>query len=526
FVPNDGNAETIARICRRLEGVPLAIELAAARSRLLPPAALLERLDHRLDVLVGGARDLPERQRTLRATLTWSYDLLDDDERSVFESFGVFVGSFSLAAAEAVGAAVTSSDVLEVVASLTDKSLLRVEMAAGEPRFRMLEMLGEFARERLDDSGQADHVGERHALVYWDLSAEVAAGVRSAEQARWLERLVHDGDGDNLRAAIAWFLRHRRLDELADVAWALWVPAWIGGRLQEARCIAHAALAVDGDLSAKSRARLLAGAGWFDLWQGDRTQAERMLREAHEISRSRGDDEVLALATLGLSLVADPADGHELAVRLAQESVELSRRRGDHWGEALALTMMGVINVRHRQLEGNRELFEEGLSGAIAVGDGHLAVIAEMNMAAYLLDHGDVDAAATLLASSVRRQRSIRLVYSMLFLLHGAASVARAHGNETLASLLLGAASQQRRSIGASGRGNQAGRNRLIEDLRATLTRQVFAEAFDKGTTLSYADALDAAARATETRDSRRFRPRSSVAWLRPPRTKRSEAHA
>ena len=499
FHVDDDNAETVARICSRLEGVPLAIELAAARSRLLPPEALLERLDRRLDVLVGGARDLPERQRTLRATITWSYDLLDEEERQVFGCFAVFVGSFSLAAAEAVGAAVASSELLDLVASLVDKSLLRVETTAGEPRFRMLELIGEFARERLDERDETERVGERHALYYRDLSAAVGTGVRGQDQLRWLQLLSPQGDGDNLRAAIAWFLRHHRLDELADVAWALWLPAWIGGRLEEGRLIARAALASERELSARSRARLLAVAGLFDFWKGEKAEADVMLHEALDIGRSLGDEEVLALATLGASIVVDPLEGEGRAEHLAQEALELYRRLDDRWGEAAARNIMASIYVRQGRLEGNGQLFEEALSSAIAVGDAHLAVMAEVCLAAYLLDRGDVDGAAMLLASSVRRQRSIRLMYSMLYLLDGAARLARHRGNDELATLLLGAASRQRQSMGAWDWGNRFGRrDRLIEDLRTTLTPPVFTETFEKGAALGYSGALDAATRATE----------------------------
>lgn len=515
FAVNDENAEAIERICRRLEGVPLAIELAAARSRLYSPNALLEQLEHRLDALVDGARDLPERQRTLRDTLLWSYDLLDDDERSVFASLGAFVGTFSLAAAEYVCADMTSRSVLDVVASLADQSLLRVEAAVDEPRFRMLDMISEFARERLADSSHADHISDRHASFFQSLSAEVAAGIRGPQQVRWLQRLVHQGDGDNLRAAMSWLLHQRRLDELADVAWALWVPAWIGGRLEEARLIAHATLAADGDLSDRSRGRLLAGAGWFGVWQGDRLEGEHLLRDALETGRSSGDDEAIALAMLGLSLIADP-DDHESAEHLALESAHLSHVDGDRWGEVAALTMLAVIYVRNGHLEGNRALFENALSGATSISDGHLAVIAEVNMATYLLARGELDEAAKLLASSVRRQRSIRLAYSMLFLLHGAALLARARGSDELASQLLGAASRQRRMIGTIGSGNEPGRTRLINALQSSLTPQVFDDMFDKGANLTDADALEAAARATETRGSSKPTPQHTPSRSEP----------
>jgi len=168
FRIDESNVHVVHRVCQRLEGVPLAIELAAARSKLLAPAALLERLDQRLDFLVGGARDLPERQQALRRTIEWSHDLLDEPERRLFRRLGVFVGGFSLSAAEAIAddTAPTDRDVLDLLASLVDKSLVRVEASAGEPRFGMLEMIAEFARDLLATSDEADVVGERHARYF------------------------------------------------------------------------------------------------------------------------------------------------------------------------------------------------------------------------------------------------------------------------------------------------------------------------------------------------------------------------
>ena len=495
FHVDDANAATIAAICDRLENLPLAIELAAARARLLPPDTLLERLDNRLDFLVGGARDLPERQRALRATIQWSHDMLDDEERDVFACLAAFAGGFSLDAAETVCG--DGGDVLELLASLVDKSLLRAEAAAHEPRFRMLEMIREFARERLEEKDEAELVLESHAAFYRKLSVDVGAGIRGREQARWLRLLSPDGDGeaDNVRAALAWFLRHGRLDEWADMAWSLWIPAWITGRIEEGRRLARDALAAEGELTERSRARLLVVAGLFDMWKGDHDAATAALKEGLEVGRALHDDEVVSYGTLAWSMVAAPDEGESRAESLAQESLDVCRQRGDRWGEAAALNVLGWLYVSQERFEGTGSLFDETLSSAQAVGDEQFAALAEVNLAEYLLHHGDVDAAARLLAASADRHRAVRSRYSVAYLLDAAARVALHHGDPNRASVLLGSASHARETISVSVWGSQLGRrDRLVAQLQTAIGRQAFDDAFASGAALGYSEALDAVA--------------------------------
>jgi hypothetical protein len=494
FHETDDNAETVARICLRLDGMPLAIELAAAQVRLLPPSALLERLDHRLDALVGGARDLPERQRTLRTTINWSHDLLDADEKRLFAALGVFEGSFSLAAADAVGEGLTTRDVLDVVASLVDKSMLRAEATAGEPRFRMLGMIGEFARERLGDSADAERAGERHAAFYRELSIALGKGVRSADQRRWLDVVGPDGDADNLRAALAWFLHHRRLDEFSDTAWGLWPPAWITGRLAEGREFARQALATSGALSPTSRGRLAALAGLFAVWMGDHDEAVERLGEAIAIGRDEDDDEIVAVATLASSMVASSSDERR-AEQLATGCLESFRQLHDRWSEAATLNVLGWLYVGQERFEGTASVFEDTVTTANEVGDDNFAALGEVNLAEYRLHHGDIEGASALLASCAARHREVRLMYSMPYLLDGVARFAFARGDARAAAVLLGAADRRRASTGVSVWGSQLERReRLIGDLRTALGADASAVAFREGAALCYADALAAIA--------------------------------
>ena len=495
FRVDETNRDVIDRICQRLEGVPLAIELAAARTKLLAPEALLDRLDRRLDFLIGGPRDLPERQQALRRTIEWSYDLLDELDRRVFCCLGVFVGSFSLAAAEALAPAsgADGRDVLDLLASLVDKSLLRVEAAAGEPRFRMLEMIAEFARDRLAESEDAASAGALHATYCRDLSLEIGGGVLRGDQRHWLQVLGddHDGEAGNLRAAMAWFIEHRRLDDLADMAWALWVPAWINGRIDEGRRLASAALESDGPLSERSRARLLVVLGLFHMWSGNHGDAAVVLQEGGSLAAALGDDGASAAAILAESMIAGPIDGEARSEELAEQTLGLYRQLGDTWGQAAALNVLGWLYVAQERFDGTRDVFEDTLSVSQAAGDEQFSAMAEVNLAECLLAGDDVESATELISSCAERHRSMRLMYSVAYLLEAAARLASRTGDPERAARLMGAASQMRVASGLSVWGSQLDRrNRFVDGLRDTLGADGYEAAFDAGCRLCYSDAV------------------------------------
>ena len=230
-----GNAEAVAEICRRLDGLPLAIELAAARVRLLPPQALLSRLGHRFSVLTGGARDLPERQRTLRNTLDWSFGLLPSGEQAMLARLGVFAGPFGLPAAEAVcgeaGDAAPdprrAGQVMDSLGALVDSSLVRPETRGGEPRFGLLETVREYALERLADSGGWAGAHDRHAACFLALAEPAEAELQGQGQLAWLDRL--ESEHDNLWAAMSWLVDHGALEQavrMFSVTWRFW---WLHG---------------------------------------------------------------------------------------------------------------------------------------------------------------------------------------------------------------------------------------------------------------------------------------------------------
>ena len=288
FVITEENAAAIAAICHQLDGLPLAIELAAGRVKLLSPQALLPRLQNRLKLLVGGARDRPARQQTLRGTITWSYDLLDKAEKTLFRRLAVFVGGCTIEAAETVCDAQEDLeiDTLDGVAQLMDKSLLRQEeQADGEPRFLMLETIREYALECLAESGEAEVIRRQHATFFQAFAEEADPKVRSAEQAVWYRRL--EIEHDNLRAALGFLLEQKASEmglRLAGALWAFWRHHLQEGRGWLAQMLAQP----DAQVHTATRAKALLGAGALAFFQGDFLEASWLLEESISIGREVG----------------------------------------------------------------------------------------------------------------------------------------------------------------------------------------------------------------------------------------------
>src|SRR5215211_4791483 len=290
FAVTDENADAVAEICRRLDRLPLAIELAAPRIRSLPPEALLRRLDQRLKLLTGGAQDLDERQRTLRATIEWSYELLPTAERELFAQLGVFVGGCRLDAAEALCDSL-EIDVLDGLQSLVEKSLLRQRADAdGEPRFWMLETIREYACELLADGGTFEDVRRRHADWFLALAERADLESRTADQAAWFDRL--DADNDNLRAALDWAEETRHGELMLRLATALWGFWATRGHIAEGSTMLEEALVLAG----QRPARALLGLCYLRILRGQGEGLLDDIREAVRACEELGDDYSLVQA--------------------------------------------------------------------------------------------------------------------------------------------------------------------------------------------------------------------------------------
>jgi predicted ATPase/DNA-binding CsgD family transcriptional regulator len=321
FVLDQENAALIADITRRLDGLPLAVELAAARIKLLPPASLLERLDRSLPVLVGGARDLPERQQTLRATIAWSYELLGSGARHLLATCSVFRGGISLEAAESVcGAAIDLGlEVLDGLEELVDQSLLRrVDEAAGSPRFGILFMVREYAAERLAEMPERAGIEASHAATFLALAEVAARGLRGPDERQWLDRL--EAEHQNIRAAIDWYSRHQpcealRLGAAMSRFWA------VRGHFTEGRQRLRALLDACRDATF-TRVEALNGAAFLAIDQGDHGDARDLADESIGLGQKLGyrSGEATAHAYLGRSLVASgrPAEAGPYVERALQ----------------------------------------------------------------------------------------------------------------------------------------------------------------------------------------------------------------
>jgi predicted ATPase/class 3 adenylate cyclase len=284
FEVTNESAPAVAEICVRLDGLPLAIELAAARITMLPPKAMLQRLTSRLKLLTGGARDLPERQRTLRGTIEWSHALLDEGEQLLFARLAVFSGGRTLEAMEAICDAEGDLpvEVFEGVSSLLDKSLLRQEEGPnGEPRFVMLETVHEFAREKLRQSAEAEEIRRTHAEYFLTLAEEANPQLRGPNQLQWLERL--EAEHDNMRAALSWALERNEVEVALKLGGALSGFWLLRDYHSEGRRWLEEALTMDGRGSPGSRAMALAGAGWLAKDQGDLDRAKEACEEGLEL---------------------------------------------------------------------------------------------------------------------------------------------------------------------------------------------------------------------------------------------------
>jgi predicted ATPase/transcriptional regulator with XRE-family HTH domain len=443
------NAPAIAAICRRLDGLPLALELAAARVKLLSPEMLLGRLERRLPLLTGGSRDLPDRQQTLRAALAWSYDLLDARERAVFRQMAVFAGGASLESAEALcgrgalegeeedGCGRDGPGALDALTSLIDKSLLVREDGpdprdAG-PRVRMLETVREYAWERLAASGEADDARRAHAEHY-------AAGAEAAERLsvpeRWARYARDEAELDNFRAALRWAMQSRSIGDVElglRLAGALGMFWYERGHLSEGAMWLRGLLARASDEGRECgvavRAKALYMAGWIAVDQGEYARAAAL--EAQAVALYRRTDDLAGLAD-ALSRAGDAAfkqGDHERATELFTESLELRRRIGDPAAMAGALNNLGAVAVQRKQFERAEAFLEEALALFRSVDAQRGAIFVLGNLGDLARERGDHARAAALHEEGVALARRLGARDFEAYLLGFLGRLARTRGD-------------------------------------------------------------------------------------------------
>ena len=457
FELTGGNAAAVAEICRRLDGLPLAIELAAARVRLLPPPALLGRLDHRFSLLTGGARDLPERQRTLKNTLDWSYGLLSASEQALFARLAVFAGPFTLPAAEAVGA--DSQDpgrvtgpgpVLETLGSLVDSSLVEADTRGGEPRFALLETIREYALERLGDGDWREAHG-RHAAYFLALAESAAAELAGPGQLAWLDRL--EAEHDDLLAAMSWLVDQDPPERALRLFWVTWKFWWLRGHIAELARLGDDVAASSERLPPHQRAIALSATGFILISNGDQAKAETLFEQNLALYRQVSDKlgVVMTATVLGVLgyLVALRRDYPRATDLLGQSQALLREVRDDDLSGydrlqhlltiALVDNFLGQIRLSQGDNDSAARLFTDGLTVARRAQDPLSLLISLYDVALTSQAQGDLAGAAGHLKEGLALAAEAEDETSAAYYLEGLAAVAGQQDHPQRAVRLLAA---------------------------------------------------------------------------------------
>jgi predicted ATPase/class 3 adenylate cyclase len=472
---------TVREICRRLDHLPLAIELAAARTRVLSSAQILERLSERLPLLTGGPRDAPERQRTLRATIDWSYGLLTLAEQRLFARLAVFDGGCTLDAAEQV----CGAD-LDTLQSLVEKSLLRHD----DERFWMLETIREYAHDRLEEDDDRDTVRRRHASLYLQLARDARAGIDARRgQTEWLDRL--DSDHDNLRRAFAWAREIGDLDLQRRLTAALG-PFWTArSHLDEGRRWLSEVLAAGPEgVPPAERADALQWAAGLALRQADMIAASAFASEAESISRGLDDPRLLSLALLTSGSVASILSDFVEATARLREAAALAEDLGDDALRAKILHVLGLVALEQGHLQEAQALIEEEMT--LIRDDEIWTSNAVTDLAFVTLEQGRLDDARALFSDAVVRSRRLGWKENLQYCLIGAAALASASNEAVRAARLLGAAGALGDEFHVTVQPYTANvRDRAERDLVATLGSDEFRRRVEEGASMPFDEAID-----------------------------------
>jgi predicted ATPase/DNA-binding CsgD family transcriptional regulator len=535
FAPSDADARAVADICSRLDGLPLAIELAAARLKVLTPEAMRARLEHRLDVLTGGPRDLPARQRTLRDTIEWSHDLLDEHEQRLFRRLAAFVGGCTLEAAEALSAALgDSGQVLDLIAALVDQSLVRRSSPAGaQARLSMLETIREYGLERLASSGEEQAVRAAHADYYLALAETAEPALMSAESAEWLVRL--EREHDNLRTALRFLLDEPSGGEQALRLTGALSRFWVQrGHLSEGRRWCDEALAC-GDGPPSLRAKTLAGAALIAHDQVRFPESIALFKQTVELANATGDGGSAAAALAGMAFVIAKQGDFAGADSIYEQALALAREAGKPWLVAHVGERRGTVGWMAGEYEAAALSFEESLEifddlgdrresaflraslGIVATARGELGegsalieealpALRDSNSPRYLaqallyagearLARGDLAGARAAYAEVLELLRPPGFVYGIMMAVSALGRVAAAEGRPGQAAKMFGAADAMGERIGGVAPALMRRAHREAEaDARKVLDQKLFDAAMSSGRRLTLDEAMDEAA--------------------------------
>lgn len=486
FVLTESLASTVATICARLDGLPLAIELAAARTKLLSPSALLTRLSSGLHVLKGGASDLPERQQTLRNTIAWSYDLLPHPEQQLLMRLAVFIGGWSLAAAEEIcaDADVATLDVLDGLEALVNHSLVyRRDDVTGEPRFGMLETIREYALERQLLQGETDMLRRRHAAYYRVLAEMRYSGLDEAQLADWLGE--RDLEYDNIRAALRWAIEQGDADVTMRMIGGLGRFWYLRGYAAEARRWIDVALTLDSPRSDEHYARVLNVAVLFAGQHGYDARSQQLGEAALRIYRELGD--VRGMANILNNLGNLAVEGHDFvrARTYYQEFLTLARQADDQYRMGIAFLNLGWLALLEANYVEARASLETSLAIVQSVGQKDLIVAVLTNFGWLALDLGDTRGGVQFLVDSLAACRDVGWVFLGDETIEGLAFVATIQERGRLAAQLLGLAHAHRQATGRHIMPSfQPRHDRIVAAAQVLLDPAAFHQAFKEGQTM------------------------------------------
>jgi len=547
FLLTQENALTVTQICRRLDGIPLAIELAAARVKILSLEQIAARLDDSCRLLGGGSRTALPRQQTLQATIDWSHALLSEHERTLFRRLSVFRGGFSLEAVEAIcaGNGIEQNEALDLLSHLVDKSLVVVAAGGGETRYRLLETIRQYAQSKLQECEEAARMRQAHCDWYLGFAERAESNVLGAEQATWLDRF--EVEHDNLRAALAWSLDTGEGEKAARVGVAMWRFWFVRGYLSEGRRWLERALAGFSEQTTV-RAKTLRAAGILAGYQDDYLRAKELLAESLELFREHLDPQGASYALCSLALLARHEGDYAGAVSLLEESLQLSREVADHFGMTLTLADLGLTVLHLGDYERASALCEESLALSRERRDSRSIASALTNLGIVTLERGDGARARALCEESLAMRRQLRdkggCAHTLAMLgrmaiqqgdydratacyaeslalrqetgeqegiaiaLEGLAAVAGMRAQAAHAAQLYGAAESLRQALGAPMTPiDRSYYERTVAAVRAQLDESIFLNAWTAGRTMTHEEAIVAS---RQTHEHRRVTPDSA----------------
>lgn len=487
------DAAAVLQICQRLDGIPLAIELAAALVILLSVSQIAARLGNRFSLLTGGSRTALGRHQTLAATMDWSYQLLSEAERTLLRRLSVFAGGWTLDAAEAVcaGDGINGTEVLALQVQLAAKSLVVVEAQNGEARYRLLETIRQYARDRLVEAGEAPTARRRHRDWYLALAERAQPELRGQKQAAWLERL--ETEHDNLRGALEWStLDEGGAEEGLRLAGALWMFWHVHGHFTEGRGWLQSMLGRSPDASPAARAKALAGAGFLAFRQGDYDGATAHFQESLPLFRALEDSSGAGHALQTLGHIAVARGEVEQAKTLLAESLEWCRRAGDKRLMAISLNALGEAARCQEDYAAARSSYEASLALRREAGDRRGLAVSLGNLGHVALHQGDARGAAALFREALVLAHELTYKLAIAEYLSGLGGVAAADGQPARAARLLGAAESLLGVLGAPLSPPDATEyERSKAAARAALDERAFEGAWAEGRAMTWERAVE-----------------------------------